>query len=147
MRSTFRALAGLIALGVVVQAASIAYAAFALAHAVDDGTTIDKNSKVGDAGFAIHGINGQMVIPLLAILLFAVSSRAQVPQGVKWAGIVLLTTAVQVGLGFASHSLPVLGWLHGIIALALFAVAGYTARLAALATRAAQPPPLVDSQG
>ncbi|MDQ1733955.1 MAG: hypothetical protein QOH56_206 [Pseudonocardiales bacterium] len=32
MRSTFRALAGLIAFGVVVQAASIAYAAFALAH-------------------------------------------------------------------------------------------------------------------
>jgi hypothetical protein len=32
LRSTFRALAGLIAFGVVVQAASIAYAAFALAH-------------------------------------------------------------------------------------------------------------------
>jgi hypothetical protein len=100
---------------------------------VDNGTTIDKNSTVGEAGFALHSINGQMIIPLLAILLFAVSFRAPVPEGVKWASFVLLASALQVGLGFASHAAPALGWLHGIIALVLFALAGYTARLASLA--------------
>jgi hypothetical protein len=138
LRSAFRALAGLIALGVVVQAASIAYAAFALAHAVDKGTTIDKNSKVGDAGFTLHSINGQMIIPLLAILLLAVSFRARVPEGIKWASFVLLATALQVGLGFASHAAPALGWLHGIIALVLFGLAGYTARLASHAPTSLQ---------
>ena len=130
MKSAYRVIAGLIALGVVVQASSIAYGTFALAHAIDDGATINSDSTVGDAGFAVHGINGQMVIPLLAIVLFIVSFRAGVPAGVKWAGYVLLATVVQVVLGFASHPVPALGWLHGINALILFVLAVYAARLA-----------------
>jgi hypothetical protein len=46
-------------------------------------------------------------------------------------------TAIQVGLGFAAHAVPALGWLHGITALALFALAGYTARLASRAPASA----------
>ena len=130
MRAAYRVIAVLIALGVVVQASSIAYAAFAVSHAIDDGAIIKSDSTVGDAGFGVHGISGMMVIPLLAIVLFLVSFRAGVPAGVTWAGYVLLATVVQVVLGFASHAVPTLGWLHGINALVLFALAALAARRA-----------------
>src|SRR5664280_2918874 len=106
MKSAYRAIAGLIALGVVVQAASVDYGAFSLSHAVDDGATLDKNSKIGDAGFIVHSLDGQVIIPLLAV-------------------------AVQVALGLISHSVPALGWLHGINALVLIFLAVYAAQLAA----------------
>jgi hypothetical protein len=139
VNSAYRILAGLIAVGVVVQAASIAYAAFALAHAVDGGTAIDKNSHVGDIGFGIHAQAGEMAIPLLAVILFIVSFRAHVPNAVKWAGVVLLATAIQVLLGIVAHNVPALGWLHGINALVLFAVAVNTARLAATSPQTQTP--------
>jgi hypothetical protein len=131
MRSTYRNLAWLIAALVVVQAASIAYATFAISHAVDDGHTINKDSNVGDAGFGVHGINGMMLIPLLAIILFAISFRAPVTDGRKWAGWVLLAVVVQVALGFASHGVPALGWLHGANAVVVLAAAIIAARLPA----------------
>jgi hypothetical protein len=131
VKSAYHILAGLIAVGVVLQAASIAYASFALAHAVDGGTVIDKNSSVGGLGFGIHAQAGEMAIPLLAVLLFILSFRAHAPNGVKWASVVLFATAIQVLLGIVSHSIPALGWLHGINALVLFTAAVNTARLAA----------------
>jgi hypothetical protein len=131
MKSAYRVIAALIALGVVVQAASVAYAAFSLSHAVDDGATLDKNSKIGDAGFIVHSLDGQVIIPLLAIALLVVSFRAGVPDGRRWAGFVFLAVAVQVALGLISHSVPALGWLHGINALVLIFLAVYAAQLAA----------------
>jgi hypothetical protein len=139
VKSAYRILAGLIAVGVVVQAASIAYASFALAHAADRGATIDGNAKAGEAGFVLHNQAGQFVIPLLAIILFVVSFRARVADGVKWAGFVLLATVVQVALGVVSQTVPALGWLHGINALVLFAVAVYAARLATASQQAQTP--------
>ena len=35
----------------------------------------------------LHGINGEMVFPLLALLLLIVSFFAKVPRGVHWAGV------------------------------------------------------------
>jgi heme A synthase len=141
MKTTYRNLAGLIAVLVVVQAASIAYGTFAISHAVDNGTTINKDSNVGDAGFGVHGITGMLLIPLLAIILVAISFRAPVPTGRKWAGFVLLAVVVQVGLGFVSHSVPALGWLHGVNAFVLLWVAVTAARLPASDTQAQSPPP------
>jgi heme A synthase len=49
----------------------------------------------------------------------------------RWAGFVFLAVAVQVALGLISHSVPALGWLHGINALVLIFLAVYAAQLAA----------------
>lgn len=139
MRSAYRVIAGLISLAVVVQAASIAYAMFAIAHEVENGTVIDKNyvehsSGPEGVGFAIHAIDGQMVIPLLAIVLLVVSFFAKVAGGVKWAAFVLLAVVVQVVLAFVSFGAPVVGFLHGLNALVVFGVAGFAARRAAAVT-------------
>ncbi|KQX65675.1 hypothetical protein [Angustibacter sp. Root456] len=135
MRSAYRVIAGLISFAVVVQAASIAYAMFAISHEIENGTVIDKNyveNSTGPegVGFAIHAIDGQMVIPLLAIVLLVVSFFAKVAGGVRWAAFVLLAVVVQVVLAFVSFGAPVVGFLHGLNALVVFGLAGFAARRA-----------------
>lgn len=130
MRSTYRVLAYLVAAEVVVQAAMIAYALFGLGKWIEGGGILNKtvmedesSSFTGVTGFMIHGINGQMVIPLLALVLLVVSFFAKVPGAPKWAAAILALVVVQVLLGTLGHGAPLLGALHGVNALILFSVA------------------------
>lgn len=114
----------------VIQAAAIAFAIFGLGKWIDDGNTLDKatmednsTSFTGLAGFIVHGINGQMVIPLLALIFFIVSFFAKVPDGTKWAAVILVAVIAQVMLGIFGHELPALGILHGMNALFILATA------------------------
>src|SRR3954470_5418587 len=85
VRATYRILAMLIAIGVVVQAAAIAYALFDIEHNTDDGVYYTKGSENG--GVALHAVLGGMVIPALVLALLIVSFFARIPGGVKWAAI------------------------------------------------------------
>ena len=122
MRSTYRALALLIALGVLVQAASVAFGWFDVIKDVDAGTVIDEDFE-GNAGHALHGMNGMMVMPLLGLALVVVSFFAKVDQGRKWAGLVLLAIVAQVVLAFVSFGAPVVGVLHGVNAFVVLGLA------------------------
>jgi hypothetical protein len=137
MRPAFKYLAYLIPVLVLVQAAAIAWAVFGLGHWIDGGGTLDKAAMESNTfhfgeerGFMIHGINGQMVIPLISIVVLVLSFLAKVPGGTKWAAILLVDVIVQVVLGMTAHSAPVLGMLHGINAFAVAAIGWYVGRLA-----------------
>jgi heme A synthase len=137
MRSVYRVLAYLIAAEVVVQAAALAYAVGGLTHWVGGGGVLDSATLESDelsfpeiAGFIVHGINGSIVVPTLALLLVISSFFAHVPRGVAWAAAVLGLVVVQIMLGFSIPDVPSLGALHGANALAVFTVAFLTARRA-----------------
>lgn len=132
MKQTFRVLAWLVALGVVVQAAAIAFGWFNTLHQMDNGLVIGKNYD-GNVGHAIHGTNGMFVIPLLGLALLVVSLLAAktVPGARTWGAIVFGAIVLQVVLAFLAFSAPVLGALHGINALVVLG----TAVRAALLTR------------
>ena len=130
MRTTYRVLAFVIAAEVVVQAAMMAFAVAGLGIWVDkDGGVLDKATMEGDLdftgviGFAIHGMNGMMVIPVIALAFLIVSFFANVPGGVKWAGFVVLAVALQVTLGLLGHENAIFGLLHGVNALIIFSLA------------------------
>jgi hypothetical protein len=132
MRNVYRILAGLVAVGVVVQAMSIVYGVAGLEKWVEDGGVFDKAASetedlsfTGAAGFLVHGINGMMIVPAVALLLLVCAFFAKVPGGVRWAGLVLLLVVVQVTLGLLGHEVPAVGALHGLNALLLFGSAGY----------------------
>jgi hypothetical protein len=95
----------------------------------------------GVGGFATHGINGMMIIPIVVLLLLIVSFFAKVPGGVKWAAIVFGLTVLQVVLAFVAFGAPVVGALHGLNALALFAVAVVAGRRVRTASPALTAPP------
>ena len=134
MRSTYRVLALLIAVGVVIQAAAIAYAWFDVLAVVDDGGAYADFEQDGNAGHLVHSIGG-LLIPFLALVLLIVSFFARIPGGVKWAGITFGVAALQVVLAILAFSLPAIGALHGINALVLAGVAGTAGRQAATAAQ------------
>lgn len=128
MKNVYRVLALLVAAGVMVQAAAIAFGMFGLIKWIENGGSLDKSTELtpdigGFTGFSLHGTAGIMVIPVIALLFLVSSFFAKVPGGIKWALIVFGVTVLQVALGLFSHSLAGLGWLHGANALILFGVA------------------------
>jgi hypothetical protein len=122
MRGAYRTVAGLIALGVLVQAAALAGGWFGTINEVDDGATITSDYE-GNFGHALHGINGMMIMPLLGLVLFIISFLAKIPGGVKFAGFTFLAIVVQITLAFIAFGVPAVGALHGINAFVVFGLA------------------------
>ena len=139
MKIAYRVLAYLIAAGVPLQAAFIAFMVFGIWHDVDQGEVVYQGYEP-NAGAPLHGITGMLVIPTLAIILMIVSFFARIPRGVRWAGTILGVVLVQVALAFVAFGVAVVGLLHGFNALVLFTVALY-AGLRVTRTRHAAPDP------
>jgi hypothetical protein len=134
MKQVYRALAFLIAAGVILQAAAIAYAVFAMFEWVGAGGTIDKSliesesPQIGGiTGFNLHQLFGVTILPLLALLLLVSSFFARIPGGVRWGFIVFAVTVAQSLLGIYAHHTARVGWLHGGMALVLFICAAIAA--------------------
>jgi heme A synthase len=135
MRKTYSVIAWIIAGGVAVQAASIAFGLGGMAHYVQEGGVIDKavvesrqaTTFTGELGFPIHGIVGGTVIPIAAIALLIVSFFVKVRGARRWAAIVLGVVALQITLGYSITDVPYLGLIHGANALAVLLTALYAA--------------------
>jgi hypothetical protein len=128
MKQAYRVLAFLVAAGVMLQAAAVAYGMFGLLKWVENGGTLDQSTELtpdlgGYTGFSLHATGGIVVVPLIALLFLISSFFAKVPGGVKWALIVFGLTVLQVALGLFSHEVAGLGWLHGLNALLVFGTA------------------------
>jgi hypothetical protein len=148
MRGVYRVLAFLVAVEVAIQASFIVWGDAGMGKWVEDGGVVDKATmesafEGGDApfpefvAFLLHGMNGMMVIPAIALLLVISSFFAKVPRGVAFAFGVLGLVVLQVTLGLLGHSFSILGALHGINALALFSTAAWTGLRVARVTRPA----------
>lgn len=137
MRVFYRILAYVIAAEVAIQAAFMAYAIAGLGIWIEDGGILDKAVIESDEapfdeviGFAVHGINGMMVIPALALILLIVSFFAKVKRGVASAVAVLVLVVLQIFLGLWGHQAAIFGLLHGLVAFAVYGaafMAGYRA--------------------
>jgi len=128
MKATYRVLAGLVCLLVLVQSASVAFGTFGILSFVDGGDDYtkavaeDRASAAGGVGQNIHSF-GAMAIAVVAILLLVVSFFAKIEGGVKWAGIVFLTVLLQWVFAFVAFGAPVVGLLHGLNAFVVFGMA------------------------
>lgn len=140
MRGAYRAIALTIPVLVALQAAFIGLNMFGLFKWVDDGGSLTKSALEGDwewdgaIGAMLHGMVGLMLIPLLALILLIVSFFTKAPGSVKWAGIVLAVTVLQVVLAFVAFGVPAIGALHGLNAFLLFGVAMMAAQTVKNAT-------------
>jgi uncharacterized sodium:solute symporter family permease YidK len=141
MKRTYQVLAALLAVEVVLQAMAIAYGTAGLFHWVDkDGGVLnhavvnkfedDPPDFNGVGGFELHGINGFMIMPLIALLFLGVSFFAKVVGGVRRAAVLLAMVILQVVLGMSSHDVPLMAPLHVLVAFGIFTMAA-TAAMAA----------------
>ena len=144
MRTAYKVLAYLVAAEVAVQAMVMVWAVAGLGKWVEGGGVFDKAVIEGDEtgampfpevfGILVHGINGTFVVPGIALLLLIVSFFTKVRGAIKWGLIVFALVVVQGQIGFLGHEFPLAGALHGLNALALFAVALYAGRRLRAAT-------------
>jgi hypothetical protein len=116
--TAYRVLAYLLALSVAVQASLIAFGAFALENSIDNGPVSDGDTT----GVTLHQ-SFAYVVALFAVALLAVSFGAKVKHGVRWAAISFGLVVAQFFLAYAAYSAAIVGVLHGLVALAIFAVA------------------------
>lgn len=127
MRSAYRGLALLICLGVLVQAAAVAFGWFDVIADLEDGAVLTEDSE-HKVGHAIHGMVGFNVMPVLGLLLLLTSFFTKVKGASKWAAFVLLAIVLQVVMAIISFSTPVVGLLHGANAFVIFGLALVAAR-------------------
>ena len=133
MRTAYKVLAYLVAAEVAVQAMVMAWFISGLIKWVLNGGIVDMSIEIEGSfpeivGIVVHGINGFIVIPALALLLLIVSFFTKVRGAIKWAVVVFVLVIVQGQLGGLGHDFPLAGALHGLNALALFGGAIYTGR-------------------
>jgi hypothetical protein len=148
MKSAYRAVAGLICVLVVVQAAGVALGTFGILKFIQDGNSYTESiaedgTATGSAGQLIHSL-GAAAIALLAIVLLIMSFFAKIEGGVKWAGYVFLSVLAQWILAVLAYAAPVVGLLHGINAFVIFGVAMVAAQNARRST--VSPPPAPERQ-
>ncbi|MFI7703135.1 hypothetical protein [Nonomuraea sp. NPDC049480] len=146
MKHVYKVLAYLVAIEVAVQAAMVVWFEAGLGKFIEGGGVVDKTlAESGEApfpeflGVIVHGINGMIAIPVLALLLLISSFWAKVPGAVKAAGLVLLLVVLQVTFGIVGHSISLVGAVHGLNALLLFTAALYAARRGAAGKAPAMP--------
>ena len=153
MRKTYRVLADIIAVLVVVQAAMMVWAIAGLFSWIDGGATLDKAviegweneppTFEGSIGHFIHLMSGTFLIPLIGLLLLLVSFFAKVPRGVALAATVVVLIVIQYLAGFfAEPDMPYLGLVHGANAFLLFGAALMAAKAAKPSAAAAQETPV-----
>ncbi|MEU7689103.1 hypothetical protein OHB01_11255 [Microbispora hainanensis] len=134
MKLVYKILASLVAAEVAVQAMMVVLGDAGLFKYVEQGGVIDKASAESGGiefpeffAFMVHGMNGMMVIPAIALFLLVGSFFTKVPGAVRGAALVVVLVAVQITLGLLGHQIPALGALHGLNALLLFSAAVHAA--------------------
>jgi hypothetical protein len=141
MRQTYRVLASIIAVLVVIQAMVMIWAIAGLFSWIDGGATLDKSviegweneppTWEGALGHFLHVMSGTFLIPLIGLLLLIVSFFAKVPRGVALAAAIAVSIVVQWLAGtFAEPDMIYLGLLHGLNAFILFGLAVFASRSA-----------------
>ena len=141
MRTTYRVLAQIIAVLVVIQAMMMVWAIAGLFSWIDGGATLDKSviegweneppTFAGSLGHFVHLMSGTFLIPLIGLLLLIVSFFAKVPRGVALAAAIAVSIVVQYLAGtFAEPDMVYLGLIHGLNAFILFGLAVFAARSA-----------------
>ena len=131
MRRVYQIVCHLIAACVVIQAAMIAWSTFTILNVTGDGAALSEDNA--PVGFLVHSVVGQMVIPLLALILLVVALIGKV--GISWSVWLLVAVLVQVFLGYSSFELPGLGLIHGINAFVVLGLAETGARAVGLTAK------------
>ncbi len=124
MRAVFRVLTSVLFVAIVAQVALAALGSF---RAVHDSKSVPLSQKSIESGFNAHAALGYIIVLLMLLMLVVAAAGRLEPMKVKLAGALFVLGIVQAILGMASESVPAIGLLHGINALAIYALAGLLA--------------------
>lgn len=124
-RTIYKYWVALIFLGVIVQVGLAGYGAFYSADKADPGPV---SHNAFDHGWTPHSAVGTL-LGLLALILLIIALVARFDSRLRnWNIILFVLFLLQVlVLAALGRSVPALGWLHPITALAIFGISGFLA--------------------
>ncbi len=125
MRFLFKILTSLTFAAVVIQVGLAGYGVFNALHKAKSGPV---TKSTIENGFDPHGLVGTVVLALIVLLLLTAALGKL--EWLRMTVILLVLGVVQLILGTVSSSVPWLGFLHGVNALAIYAIAGLLAHQA-----------------
>jgi len=128
MGTLFRYLTSVLFLAVVVQVGFAGYGAFNAIDKADSGKTISKHTI--ENGYDPHGLVGTIVLVVMLLLLIVAAAGRLGGAWVKFAGALFVLGLLQILFAYLGTVSAPLGFLHGINALAIYAVAGLLAHRA-----------------
>jgi hypothetical protein len=118
MRTAFRWLTSILFAAIVVQVGLAGHATFDVIHKAEKASI---SKKTIEDGFNAHGAVGTLIVlVMLALLIVSLAGRLG-ESDLKWSGGIFLLGILQFILGVASTSVPWLGFLHAVNALAIYA--------------------------
>ena len=129
MRSIYRYLTAVIFVGVLVQVGAAGYGAFYTSNKLQDkGDSL--GHKAFDHAWSFHGAFGTiLVLAMIILLLLGLAGRLGRPA-IWWPLGLAVAGVVQIFLAGLGTSVPALGVLHPLNALAIFALSGLIAHRA-----------------
>jgi len=124
MKALFRWLTTVLFVAIVVQVALAAYGAFAAVHKAEKHAV---SQKTIESGFDAHMALGYIIVLLMLVLLIVAALGRLGASAIRFSAILVALGVLQAILGVASESTPAIGPLHGINALAIYAVSALLA--------------------
>jgi hypothetical protein len=128
LAAAFKYLTSLVFLAVVVQVGFAGYGAFNAIDKADNGKTVTK--KTIENGFDPHGALGTIVLVLMLALVLTAAIGRLGPFYTKMSTGLLVAGALQILFAYLGTKSAPLGFLHGINALAIYALSGLLAHRA-----------------
>jgi len=118
MKTAFRWLTAVLFVAIVCQVGFAGYGAFDAIHKAENGPI---SQKTLEDTFNAHGFLGTLIVLVMLVLLIVAAAGRVGDKYVKWSGGIFLLGILQAVLGGVSTSVPALGFLHGLNALAIYA--------------------------
>ncbi|MFZ2113574.1 MAG: hypothetical protein WAU77_07590 [Solirubrobacteraceae bacterium] len=137
MRNVFRWLTSVLFVAIVVQVGLAGYGAFEAIHKAENASV---SKKTIEDGFNAHAALGTVIVLVMILLLVVALAGGLGPTPVKWSAGLVGLGIVQLALGIVSTSVPVLGFLHTVNALAIYAASALLAHRTWTSDRAAAAP-------
>jgi hypothetical protein len=120
----FRWLTSVLFVAIVIQVGLAGYGAFNAIHKAENASV---SKKTIEDGFNTHAALGTLIVLVMIVLLIVALAGRLGPAAVKWSGGLVVLGILQMVLGVVSTSVPALGFLHTLNALAIYAAAALLA--------------------
>jgi len=118
MSKAFRWLTSFLFAAIVVQVGFAGYGAFDVIHKAEKASL---SKKTIEDSFNAHGALGSLIVLIMLVLLIVSLAGHLGESYLKWSGGIFILGILQFVLGLVSPSVPWLGFLHAVNALAIYA--------------------------
>jgi hypothetical protein len=128
MTNAFKYLTSVLFVAVVVQVALAGYGIFYALHKANDDQSVTKSAF--EHGFNAHAVLGTILLVVMLLLVIVAAAGRLGPTALKFSIALLVAGILQMVFASLGRSVPALGFLHVVNALAIYGAAALLAHRA-----------------